>query len=319
MKRKFYPNYLGIALKGIAMGAADVIPGVSGGTIAFISGIYEELLSSIKSINLQSIKLIPHKGGIAQFWKAINGNFLLSVFAGILISVFSLAALLQYLLKTYPILVWSFFFGLILASSWIVFKQIREKSISRLVACALGIVAAYFITGATPTETTNAYWFIFLSGAIAICAMILPGISGSFILLLLGKYFFVLNAVSTLNVTVLAIFAAGALIGIISFSNLLTWLLTHFHDITVAILAGFMLGSLNKLWPWKLTVESYTNSHGEILPLVERNVSPAAYEAGSNLPAMLPHALAFLIIGIGAIAAVEFIAAKLAKAQPRNN
>lgn len=313
MGRKFYPNYLGIALKGVAMGAADVIPGVSGGTIAFISGIYEELLCSIKSINFQSVKLIPEKGGIAKFWKAINGNFLSSVFLGILISVFSLASLLQYLLMSYPILIWSFFFGLILASSWIVFKKIKKRSISRIIATAIGIALAYYITGATPTETTNAYWFIFLSGAIAICAMILPGISGSFILLLLGKYFFVLNAVSTLNVTVLATFAAGALVGIISFSNILTWLLSRFHDITVAILAGFMLGSLNKLWPWKFTVESYTNNHGELLPLVEKNVLPKTFEAASNQPAQIWAAIAFLLLGIGAIAVVEIIAARLEK------
>ena len=229
------------------MGAADVIPGVSGGTIAFISGIYEELLSSIKSINLENFRQIFRRGGLSLFWKAINGYFLLSVFTGILISIFSLASLLQHLLKLYPILVWSFFFGLILSSSWIVAKKIKKKTVGGGISFILGVAAAFYITMATPTQTPNGYWFVFLSGAIAICAMILPGISGSFILLLLGKYFFVLSAVTSFNIPVLGVFAAGALVGIISFSNLLTWLLRKYHDVTIGILAGFMIGSLNKL------------------------------------------------------------------------
>lgn len=295
------------------MGAADVIPGVSGGTIAFISGIYEELLSSIKSINFESIKLIFQRGGIAKFWKTINGNFLLAVFGGILISVFSLASLLQHLLKVYPILVWSFFFGLILSSSWIVAKKIRNKNIWVLISFLVGAIAAYYITVATPAQTIDAYWFIFLSGAIAICAMILPGISGSFILLLLGKYFYVLNAVSTFNVVILGLFAAGALVGIISFSNLLTWLLKKYHDITIGVLAGFMIGSLNKLWPWKVVTENYIDRHGAVVPLLEKNVLPSAFENATGSSAMVGWAATFMVAGIMIITVIEIIAGRLSK------
>lgn len=312
-RRKFYPDYFGVLLKGIAMGAADVIPGVSGGTIAFISGIYEELLSSIKSINFESIKLIFQRGGIAKFWKTINGNFLLAVFGGILISVFSLASLLQHLLKVYPILVWSFFFGLILSSSWIVAKKIRNKNIWVLISFLVGAIAAYYITVATPAQTIDAYWFIFLSGAIAICAMILPGISGSFILLLLGKYFYVLNAVSTFNVVILGLFAAGALVGIISFSNLLTWLLKKYHDITIGVLAGFMIGSLNKLWPWKVVTENYIDRHGAVVPLLEKNVLPSAFENATGSSAMVGWAATFMVAGIMIITVIEIIAGRLSK------
>ena len=312
-KRKFYPNYLGVMIKGMAMGAADVIPGVSGGTIAFISGIYEELLGSIKSINLENLKLIFQKGGIVKFWNAINANFLLAVLTGILISVFSLASLLQHLLKVYPIMVWSFFFGLILSSSWIVAKKVKVKTWGVLVAFVVGVIGAFYITVATPTTTPDAYWFIFLSGAIAICAMILPGISGSFILLLLGKYFFILGAVTSLNIPILCIFAAGALIGIISFSNLLTWLLGKYHDITVGVLAGFMIGSLNKLWPWKLTLDSFVDRHGEVVPLVEKNVLPAVFEGATNTPAMLGSAIGFMLLGVCIITVIEIIANKLTR------
>lgn len=297
----------------MAMGAADVIPGVSGGTIAFISGIYEELLSSIKSINLENFRQIFRRGGLSLFWKAINGYFLLSVFTGILISIFSLASLLQHLLKLYPILVWSFFFGLILSSSWIVAKKIKKKTVGVFISFILGVAAAFYITMATPTQTPNGYWFVFLSGAIAICAMILPGISGSFILLLLGKYFFVLSAVTSFNIPVLGVFAAGALVGIISFSNLLTWLLRKYHDVTIGILAGFMIGSLNKLWPWKVVLETFTNNHGEVVPLLEKNVLPSVFETSRNLPSMVGFAVLFMLVGVSIIALIEIIAARFSK------
>lgn len=312
-KRKFYPHYLGVIVKGMAMGAADVIPGVSGGTIAFISGIYEELLSSIRSINLDNFRLLFRKDGLSLFWKAINGNFLLSVFVGILVSIFSLANLLQYLLQFYPILVWSFFFGLILSSSWIVAKKVKRKTLEVLAAFLLGGASAFYITVATPTQTPNDYWFVFLSGAIAICAMILPGISGSFILLLLGKYFFVLSAVTSFNIPVLGIFAVGALVGIISFSNLLTWLLRKYHDITIGVLAGFMIGSLNKLWPWKVVQETFTNSHGEVMPLLEKNVAPSVFEASTGSPSMVGFALLFMLIGVSIITLIEIIASRFSK------
>ena len=266
-------DYGMLMLKGIAMGAADVVPGVSGGTVAFIVGIYEELINSIKSINPTNLKLL-FSLRIAEFWKAINANFLLALVSGIAISIFSLAKLITYLLENEPVLVWAFFFGLVLSSTYFVAKTITQWDWKTYLFFVIGTVGAYFITVATPTETPNNLFFIFLCGAIAICAMILPGISGSFILVLLGKYFYIMSAVKSLDIVVMLVFMCGAFIGITSFSNVLSFLLRRFHNTTIATLAGFMLGSLNKVWPWKETVETYVDSHGHIKPLVEENILP---------------------------------------------
>jgi putative membrane protein len=266
-------DYGMLMLKGIAMGAADVVPGVSGGTVAFIVGIYEELINSIKSINPTNLKLL-FSLRIAEFWKAINANFLLALVSGIAISIFSLAKLITYLLENEPVLVWAFFFGLVLSSTYFVAKTITQWDWKTYLFFVIGTVGAYFITVATPTETPNNLFFIFLCGAIAICAMILPGISGSFILVLLGKYFYIMSAVKSLDIVVMLVFICGAFIGITSFSNVLSFLLRRFHNTTIATLAGFMLGSLNKVWPWKKTVETYVDSHGHIKPLVEENILP---------------------------------------------
>lgn len=262
-----------LVLKGMGMGAADVVPGVSGGTIAFIAGIYEELIDSIKSINADSLKLL-FTGKIGVFWQTINGSFLLSIVAGIGISIFSLAKLITYLLVYHPILVWAFFFGLIVASTWFVSKDIRRWNWKTVLSFIAGAVAAYYVTVATPAETPTNLFFIFLCGAIAICAMILPGISGSFILVLLGKYFYIMEAVKTLNIPVMLVFMVGAALGITSFSRILSYALRKFHDVTIAVLGGFMLGSLNKVWPWKKVLETYTDSHGVLKPLVETNIWP---------------------------------------------
>lgn len=266
-------DYGMLMLKGIAMGAADVVPGVSGGTVAFIVGIYEELINSIKSINPTNLKLL-FSLRIAEFWKAINANFLLALVSGIAISIFSLAKLITYLLENEPVLVWAFFFGLVLSSTYFVAKTITQWDWKTYLFFVIGTVGAYFITVATPTETPNNLFFIFLCGAIAICSMILPGISGSFILVLLGKYFYIMSAVKSLDIVVMLVFICGAFIGITSFSNVLSFLLRRFHNTTIATLAGFMLGSLNKVWPWKETVETYVDSHGHIKPLVEENILP---------------------------------------------
>lgn len=266
-------DYALLLVKGISMGAADVVPGVSGGTVAFIVGIYEELINSIKSINPTNLKLLL-TFRMAAFWKAINANFLLVLVSGIALSIFSLAKLITYLLENQPVLVWSFFFGLVLSSTYFVAKTITQWDWKTIVSFVIGTVGAYFITVATPTETPNNLFFIFLCGAIAICAMILPGISGSFILVLLGKYFYIMNAVKSFDILILLVFISGAFIGITSFSNVLSFLLRRFHNITIATLAGFMLGSLNKVWPWKETIETFTDSHGKIRPLVEENILP---------------------------------------------
>ena len=300
MERKL-KDYAVLMLKGMGMGAADVVPGVSGGTIAFIVGIYDELINSIKSINLESLKLF-FSGKWAAFWKKINGNFLFFLLAGIGISVFSLAKLITWLLVDQPILVWSFFFGLVLASTWFVSKDIKEwKSWKTWVAFVIGAVVAFYITVATPAETPSNLLFIFLCGAIAICAMILPGISGSFILVLLGKYFFIMDAVKTLDVVVIAVFGAGACIGIPSRSRILSYALAHVRNITLAVLTGFMLGSLNKVWPWKEVVETFVDSHGEVKPLIETNILPNAH---------VPEAVVLMVVGFFLVYFLEKLSAK---------
>ncbi len=293
-------KYVGVAFKGACMGAADVIPGVSGGTIAFLMGIYQELLDSIKSVNGEAFKLL-FKGKIAEFWKHINGNFLASLFVGILVSVFSLARLMKYLLEFHPIPLWSFFFGLILASAIYILKGLDKWSIQNIVSLLIGVGIAAFICVASPAQTPDALWFIFLSGAIAICAMILPGISGSFILLLLGKYAFVMTAVTDLNIPVLAVFALGCGIGIISFSHFLSWLLKKFYMLTIALLSGFMLGSLLKVWPWKVAGAA----EGFDYPAL-----PAQFEQVTGLDAQLGTSIAFAVLGLAIVLVIEFVAAK---------
>lgn len=292
-------DYAVLTLKGMAMGAADVVPGVSGGTIAFIAGIYDELINSIKSINMHSLKLL-FTGKIAAFWKAVNGNFLFALLLGIAISVFSLAKLITYLLLNEPVLVWSFFFGLVLASTWFVTKDIKGWNWKTVAGFVGGAVIAYYITVATPAETSTNLMFIFLCGAIAICAMILPGISGSFILVLLGKYFYVMEAVKTLDLVVLGVFAFGAALGITSFSRVLSYALKKFRNITLSVLSGFMLGSLNKVWPWK-EVEKLVSDGHEVM--IEHNIAPNTEVA---------EAVVLMLIGFILVYVLEKISAKKA-------
>lgn len=303
MEKRSVKDYAVLVLKGIGMGAADVVPGVSGGTIAFIVGIYDELIDSIKSINMHSLNLL-FTGKIAAFWKAINANFLLSLLFGIAISILSLAKLITYLLVNEPVLVWAFFFGLVLASTWFVSKDIKEWSWKTILGFIAGAVVAYYITIATPAETSTNLLFIFLCGAIAICAMILPGISGSFILVLLGKYFYIMEAVNKLDFIVLGVFAFGALLGITSFSRVLSYALKHFRNITLSVLTGFMLGSLNKVWPWKEVVETYTDTHGEVKPLVENNILPDEY---------LVEGIILMVVGFALVYVLEKLSAKKVK------
>lgn len=293
-------KYLTVAFKGVCMGAADVIPGVSGGTIAFLMGIYQQLLDSIKSINLQNLKLLL-LGKVGQFWKAINGWFLLSLGAGIMTSIFSLARLMKYLLEFHPIPLWSFFFGLILASAIYIIKGLDKWSLKNIVSLLVGVAVAAFICLASPAQTPDDLWFIFLSGAVAICAMILPGISGSFILLLLGKYAYVMGAVTELNIPVLLVFAAGAGIGIVCFSHLLSWLLKKFYMPTIALLSGFMVGSLLKVWPWKVAALA----EGFDYPAL-----PGAFETATGCDPQLVSAAIFAVIGFSIVFMIEFFAAR---------
>ncbi len=278
------------------MGAADVVPGVSGGTIAFISGIYEELLTSISAINWQTIKTLK-SDGIKGVWKAINGNFLLALLSGIFISIISLAKLISWLLEHKPVMVWSFFFGLVLASILYVGKQITKWSPLVIIALIIGAVLAFYITTLQPLITQNSSpLFMFLAGALAICAMILPGISGAFILVLLGAYKPVLDAVHNKDIKLLGIVAAGAIVGLLTFSNILKWLFTHHKNSTLAVLTGFILGSLNKIWPWKNVLETKLFDE-KLVVIKEVSVFPNSYQGNPELFwAILLAVIGFVII-----------------------
>jgi putative membrane protein len=283
MQQRKFIDYFIISLKGVAMGAADVVPGVSGGTIAFISGIYEELLSSISAINIANLKLLK-KEGFKSAWKVMNGNFLLALLLGIFISIVSLAKLISWLLENKPILVWSFFFGLVLASILFVGKQIVKWNAPIIILFMIGAFSAYFITTLHPAISENSSLiFYFFAGALAICAMILPGISGSFILVLLGAYKPVLDAIDNRDIQLLGVVIIGAVIGLLSFSKILRWLFDHHKNYTLAVLTGFILGSLNKIWPWKETLTWRVNSHGIKIPFNEQSVSPFSYQGDPQL------------------------------------
>lgn len=297
MKRTM-KNYVMITLKGMGMGAADVVPGVSGGTIAFISGIYEELINSLKSIELDTIKVL-FKEGIPAVWKKVNGNFLAALFVGIGISIASLSKVITYLLATYPVLVWSFFFGLIIASALMVSKKMTSWDITSIGGLIFGTALAYYITVASPAETPTELWFILLSGMLAICAMILPGISGAFILLLLGKYEYILTSLKELDIKVILTFMVGCVLGLVSFSHVLSWLFKKFHNLTIAVLTGFMIGSLNKVWPWKLTLTTRINSHGLEVPVTQQSVLPTNFDGEPLILGAIGLAIAgFLLIYI---------------------
>lgn len=242
-----------LSLKGVAMGAADVVPGVSGGTIAFISGIYEELIESINKINFGALKVWKNEG-FKSFWNHINGTFFVFLFAGIIISIASLAKIVTYFLEVHPVLIWSFFFGLIIASVWLIGKTIKTWTLGAILMLLIGTLIAFYISSIESVASVDAKWYIFLSGAIAICAMILPGISGSFILVLMGSYHLVLEAVKSRDLAVIGLFAVGCMVGLLTFARLLKYLFHNFKEVTIALLTGFMVGSLYKVWPWKIKV-----------------------------------------------------------------
>lgn len=250
-------RYITVGVKGACMGAADVIPGVSGGTIAFIMGIYDEFVGSIARIDATAVKML-FSGRIRDFWKHINGTFLLSIVLGIGVSVVALAGLMQTLLTNYPIQTWAFFFGLIVASSIFILRGISDWRIRDFGFLAMGLLLGVVICTLSPTQTPDALWFIFLSGALAICAMILPGISGSFILLILGKYQYIMEVITNIvsgvdmgrNLLIMGVFMVGAVVGILGFSKFLHWLLDRWNKETLVALAGFIIGSLVKVWPW---------------------------------------------------------------------
>ena len=318
-------DYLMVGVKGACMGAADVIPGVSGGTIAFITGIYDEFVGSIARVDSEAVKLL-FKGKIKDFWKHINGWFLLSVLAGIGVSVVSLAGIMQSLLSNHPVQTWAFFFGLIVASSLFILRGISGWKALDAGLLALGVVLGVTVCTLSPTQTPEALWFIFLSGAIAICAMILPGISGSFILLILGKYQFIMGAISGLvsgenfvqNLAVMATFMVGAVVGILGFSKFLHWLLARWNKETLIVLAGFIIGSLVKVWPWSNAEAIVCSQNPELAMMAEELPAGLPAEVVSQYMASadlhIVGAIVFAVIGFCLVTGVEIAGKMLKKA-----
>lgn len=317
-----FKDYLFILLKGIAMGAADVVPGVSGGTIAFISGIYEELIESIDNLSLDVFK-IWKKHGFKTAWKTINGSFLLALFSGIAISILSLAKLIKWLLHNEPILLWSFFFGLVLASILYIGKQIKSWTPNIVIAIILTSILSYFITLAEPFASPDSPIYLLFCGFIAIIAMILPGVSGAFILLILGAYETAINTVNNLiegittgNWDILKeallnffMLGIGAIIGLKVFSKVLNWMFKHHKNLTLAILTGFMIGSLNKIWPWKNVLKTRINSEGLEVTALDESILPSAYDGEPNIL----FAIIFVVIGFATILILESLGSKKEK------
>lgn len=319
MPQRNFLQYILVTAKGLAMGAADVVPGVSGGTIAFISGIYEELIETIHKIDLGFFK-IWKKEGFKAAWKQYNLSFLLALFVGVFISIVSLAKLITWLLEFYPILVWSFFFGLVIASIVYVGQQIQSWRPAVVLALIVASVLSYLITIADPTGSPDSIWFLFFAGFVAIIAMILPGISGAFILLLLGAYTSVIGLVTQLGEGVttfngslflgalgkLLVFGLGAILGLKMFSRVLNWMFKHHKNLILAVLTGFMVGALNKIWPWKEVLQYRMNHVGERIPFIERSILPQNYDGN---PQIL-YAILFAVIGFLTIFLLEKMAVK---------
>ena len=315
-----------VAVKGACMGAADVIPGVSGGTIAFITGIYDQLIGSINSINGTAVKLF-FSGKFKEFWKHINGNFLLSIFCGIIISVLSLAGLMQYLLEHHPIQTWAFFFGLIVASSIFILRGIEGWNLKSVIFLILGVILGIVVCTLSPTQTPDALWFIFLSGALAICAMILPGISGSFILLILGKYKYIMGTITGVTtgtavgegLVILGVFAVGAVCGILAFSRFLHWLLARYHKQTLLVLAGFIIGSLVKVWPWSNMEAIVISQFPEIADMAAAIGQAIPVEVLADyLPQVnmqIGSAVLFALIGFFLVTGIEIVGKVLSRKQ----
>jgi putative membrane protein len=314
----------GIYVRGVAMGAADVVPGVSGGTIAFITGIYDQLLTSINNADHIALKLLL-QFKFKELFERLNIKFLLPLMLGIATSILSLAKIITHLLEKYPEALWSFFFGLVLASSVLVVKEVKQWKPATALTLLAGIVIAYFIVSMSVLQTPNTLLFTFFSGAIAIVAMILPGISGSYILLVLDKYRYIIGIVGGIpdglkgmfgeagfvdgffqaQFHVLSVFAMGCLLGLISFAKVLRWLLHHYYDITMASLTGFMIGSLYKVWPWKEVLEYYTDRHGKEHPLIEANILPHTFDSYFFV------CIGLAVFGFTAVYMIERIAKKV--------
>ncbi len=291
---------LRIIVVGILMGAAEVVPGVSGGTIAFVSGLYTRLIEGIRRLTPLALLDIP-KMGIAGWWRAYDLNFLFALFGSMIVSILLLARGVTWLLSDHPIFIWSFFFGLVLASIAVVARRVMPLTWDKMAALVLGIVIGMVVSRIVPVEAEISGLSLFLGGCLAICAWILPGLSGSFILLILGLYQTVIEAVSELELITLSWVAAGCIVGLLSFSRLLSLLLRHFHDTTVALLCGFMVGSLIKIWPWKHTTSYQIKADGSQIPVVQEPVMPVAFEQLTGNDPQLLIAIVACLLGIGLI------------------
>lgn len=304
-----------VFLRGMAMGAADIVPGVSGGTIAFITGIYFRLLAAINAVPVALFRDLA-KGRVRAFWQACDGTFLSALLAGILVSVVTLASAISFALAEYPILIWSFFFGLILASVWHVARQARHYRTALFIPLVVGIGSAWWITTLSAGQLEPSAFTFFAAGAVAICAMILPGISGSFILVIIGMYAPVLAAIKSLDIGILLLFMAGCLVGLLSVARLITWAFREYHDHVLALLTGFMIGALNKVWPWKETLSWRTNSSGVQVPLSEVSVSPWAFSDLTGLDPQIAMAAAMAITGVVLVLLMEWFGRRYQKTAP---
>lgn len=308
-------DYFGIVLRGILMGSADIVPGVSGGTMAFILGIYEELIDSIRTIGRPEFLQAVFRFRIKEIFQILNWKFLAALATGIFIAILTLAKLLESLLENQPVFLWSFFFGLVLASVLVVSKRIAAWNLPLVVTLALGALGAYILVGLVPAQTPNAWWFLLISGAVASCAMILPGISGAFLLVLLGKYQYVLSAVNDRDIVTVALVGIGAVLGLVTFAQVLGWLFKKHHDLTVAALMGLMVGSLRKIWPWKEEVDwlrdaagqIILNSDGHRIVVKELNILP---DFGSSAGlTQLGIAIGLALLGFVVVIAIDRLAA----------
>jgi putative membrane protein len=296
--------YAGITLRGFLMGLADVVPGVSGGTIAFITGIYEELINSIKVFSdIENLRLI-----LAWRWRealrVLPWPFLVALGLGVGAAILTAADGINWLLERHPVYVWAFFFGLVLASIATIAQRLKQWTVARLAWTAGMAVAAYWLVGLVPVQTPNDWWFLILSGAIAICAMILPGISGAYVLVLLGKYGYVLDAVIQRDIGTILLVGLGCAIGIVTFARVVSYLFQRYHDATVAALTGLMIGSLRKMWPWKETLRSEVDPRGHVIPIEEINVLPTGFSAEFML------AVGLMLLGLGLVVGLNWYAAR---------
>lgn len=303
-------DYILLYLKGLCIGIANAVPGVSGGTIVFITGIYTELLHALNEFDRDAGKLLI-TFRFAELWKKINGNFLSVVLLGICTSLFLLAGTVFTLLVDHPILLHAFFFGVIFASVALVLKEIKAWGYKPILAFLLSTTLAYFATRLSPTNTPDSLWIVFVCGMLAICAMILPGLSGAFLLVLLGKYQFMISAITDLNVTVIVIFTLGCVLGLLGFARLITWVLDHYQRITIAVLAGFMFGSLNKLWPWRQGLEYVTNTKGQQVAVFDKSILPWHSLSVTGKDPQLFQAILMMSLGVFIVIVLERIATRL--------